>query len=198
MVITRPRSVPCCRVPSRCGERGQVVPFMAAVLVLGGLLAVAVVRLGGLAIDRARAQTAADAAALAAVRGGAGRAAALASANGGRLESLRAAGAGDDAAVVVALGGARAAAQAALVVIAPPAPAPAAGGCPALRGTPPVHCGSCAPSDPTIRRATDRSRSPAATGSGACPASGAAIAALTTSPWRLVVPPATDELVPTS
>ena len=47
-------------------ERGQVVPLLAALVVLVGLLGLALVRVGVDAIDAARAQTAADAAALAA------------------------------------------------------------------------------------------------------------------------------------
>ncbi len=48
------------------GQHGQVVPLMAAAIVLVAALALAMAQLGVRAVDRARAQNAADAAALAA------------------------------------------------------------------------------------------------------------------------------------
>ena len=53
----------------RGGERAQATPLMAALVVLVGVVALALVRLGAGAVDAARAQTAADAAALAAASG---------------------------------------------------------------------------------------------------------------------------------
>jgi type II secretory pathway pseudopilin PulG len=66
-------------------ERGQVLPLLAVVIVLAGLATVAVVRFGGVATDRGRASTAADAAALAGAAEGEQQARALAAANGARL-----------------------------------------------------------------------------------------------------------------
>jgi hypothetical protein len=51
-------------------ERGQAVPFVAALVVLAVVLTLAVARFAGNLVDAARARTAADAAALAAVLGG--------------------------------------------------------------------------------------------------------------------------------
>ncbi|MER3452635.1 MAG: hypothetical protein C4344_02855, partial [Acidimicrobiia bacterium] len=49
----------------RAREQGQVLPLVALVVVLSGIAAVWVGRVGGAAVQRARARTAADAAALA-------------------------------------------------------------------------------------------------------------------------------------
>lgn len=54
------------RAPRRGDPNGQVVPLMTGVVVLVALCAVGLGHLGAQAIDRARAQNAADAAALAA------------------------------------------------------------------------------------------------------------------------------------
>lgn len=57
-------------------------------LVLGALLAIGVGRVGAVVVQRQRAQIAADAAALAGVRGGRATAAAVATANGAALQSF--------------------------------------------------------------------------------------------------------------
>lgn len=69
------------------GDRGQALPLLAGALVLVALLGVGLVRLGGAAAERARAHTAADAAALAAVAEGRPGADRTADANGGRVTS---------------------------------------------------------------------------------------------------------------
>ncbi len=58
------------RVRRSTGERGQAAPFAAAAAALAVVLTVAVGRLAGDLVDAARARTAADASALAAVHGG--------------------------------------------------------------------------------------------------------------------------------
>ena len=63
-------------------ESGQVLPLVAAAIALAGLLALGVAHVGVRAIGRARAQAAADAAALAGVTGGRVSAETLAAANG--------------------------------------------------------------------------------------------------------------------
>ena len=70
---------------ARFGEGGQVLPLMALVILVAVGAALAVARLGVEVIDRARARTAADAAALAGVDGGRPAADAAARANGGRV-----------------------------------------------------------------------------------------------------------------
>jgi hypothetical protein len=55
---------------TRRSERGQAAPFAAAAAALAVVLTLAIARLAGDLVDAARARTAADAAALAAVRGG--------------------------------------------------------------------------------------------------------------------------------
>jgi hypothetical protein len=69
----------------RRGEHGQTVPLMALVLVALGLLAVFVARVGGRTTEQAATRTAADAAALAGVRGGRDEADIYAAANGAQL-----------------------------------------------------------------------------------------------------------------
>ncbi|MEY4230655.1 MAG: hypothetical protein RLZZ362_1504 [Actinomycetota bacterium] len=69
-------------------DRGSSVVLVAAVIVLAGLMALAVAELSVAAAQRARAQTAADAAALAGVSGGRAAASRLAAANGGALRSF--------------------------------------------------------------------------------------------------------------
>jgi hypothetical protein len=83
-------------------ERGQATPLVAAVVVFAAIVAFALVRAGGVAVDGARARTAADAAALAGAADGRPAAARLAAANGGRLVRYRAVG--DDVVVEVAVG----------------------------------------------------------------------------------------------
>lgn len=70
-------------------ERGQAMILVAVVVVFCGLLAVGAAQAGAVLIDRQRAQTAADSAALAAVVGGRTAAAALAERNGTVLVSWR-------------------------------------------------------------------------------------------------------------
>jgi len=91
-------------------ERGQVLPLVALVMVVAGLAVVAIGMLGGAAVDRARAVTAADAAALAGAAQGTEAARDLARANGGRLDGYE--DVGDDARVRVEVGDAEARARA--------------------------------------------------------------------------------------
>lgn len=91
-------------------EHGQVLPLLTVVMVLAGLVCLAAGRLGGAAVARAQAVTAADAAALAGAGEGRQAAARTASANGGRLTGYEQLG--SDTRVRVALGGARATARA--------------------------------------------------------------------------------------
>ena len=83
-------------------ERGQVLPLLAVVILLAGLATAAVVRFGAVAIDCARASTAADAAALAGAANGEDEAKAVAAANGGHLVTYEELG--DDSRVRVAVG----------------------------------------------------------------------------------------------
>lgn len=69
------------------GDRGQAVLLMAVVVVLAALVAVGLADAGAVIVDRQRAQTAADAAALAGVSGGRAAAAQLAASNGAVLVS---------------------------------------------------------------------------------------------------------------
>jgi hypothetical protein len=92
------------------GERGQVLPLVAVVLVLAGTLAMVIGRLSGAAVERARARTAADAAALAGAAEGESAARAVAAANGGTVVAYRTLG--SDVALVVRVGDARAPARA--------------------------------------------------------------------------------------
>ncbi|HUR18480.1 MAG TPA: pilus assembly protein TadG-related protein [Acidimicrobiales bacterium] len=90
-------------------ERGQVLPFTAVMVMLAGLACLFLGRIGGAAVARAQAVTAADAAALAGAAGGREAARASAAANGARLTRYEEFG--TDARVVVELGGARASAR---------------------------------------------------------------------------------------
>lgn len=92
-------------------ERGQVLPIVAALMVVCGLAGIALGRLGGRAATRAQAQAAADAAALAGATDGRGAAERLAVANRGRLVAFAAVG-DDRARVEVDVGGVNARAQA--------------------------------------------------------------------------------------
>lgn len=87
--------------------------LVAAVLAVTVLVAAGLARLGGGLVDASRAQAAADAAALAAVEGGAEAAARLAGHNGARLVSVDRVG--EDVVVVVELGDASATARASAV-----------------------------------------------------------------------------------
>jgi hypothetical protein len=70
-------------------ERGQVVPLVAILIVLVGVLCLALGHLGGSAAEVTRAHTAADAAALAGAADGEAAARSLAQANGARLVSYK-------------------------------------------------------------------------------------------------------------
>jgi uncharacterized membrane protein len=91
-------------------DQGQLVPLYAVVILVAGAAMLLLVHLGSLAVDRARARTAADAAALAGAAGGRGAADEVAVANGGVLESFEQRD--DDVAVVVRVGSAHATAWA--------------------------------------------------------------------------------------
>jgi predicted aspartyl protease len=91
-------------------ERGQATPLVAAVVVFAAIVAFALVRAGRVAVDSARARTAADAAALAGAADGRGAALRLAAANGGHLVRYRVLGA--DVVVEVDVGGVSARARA--------------------------------------------------------------------------------------
>ncbi|MBS1265170.1 MAG: hypothetical protein MAG471_01001 [Acidimicrobiaceae bacterium] len=99
------------------GDLGQILPLVLVMVALGAAMALLVAQLGVVAVDRARARSAADAAALAAVtERGDGRTVAreFASANGARLESFE--HAGGEVRVVVSVGRARATARAVAVL----------------------------------------------------------------------------------
>lgn len=72
---------------SRGGEDGQALPLLAAVVLLAMLGCAGLVRLGTALADRARARTAADAAALAGVRDGEDMAARVAADDHGELQA---------------------------------------------------------------------------------------------------------------
>jgi hypothetical protein len=91
-------------------ERGQATPLLAIVVVLVGLMAMALGRLGDSATDAARARTAADASALAGAADGEGAARELAAANGARM--TRFVKVGDEVEVTVRYDGAEAVARA--------------------------------------------------------------------------------------
>lgn len=91
-------------------DAGQALPLLAGALALVVVLLLGLVALGNLADDRARAQTAADAAALAGAAEGRAAAAEVAGANDGRLESYATSGA--EVEVVVRVGDATATARA--------------------------------------------------------------------------------------
>lgn len=93
-----------------CDDRGSLVLVIAATIVLVALMAFGVGELGTAAIDRSRAQNAADAAALAGVPGGRAASARLARSNGGTLVSFERRG--WVVTVVVEVGGASARARA--------------------------------------------------------------------------------------
>lgn len=98
------------RGPTPPPDTGQATPLMAAGVVLAAVLVLALVGWGGVAIDAARARTAADAAALAGAAEGRSAAARLAGQNGGRLVGFRRDG--DDVVVEVTVGDADATARA--------------------------------------------------------------------------------------
>ena len=91
-------------------DAGQVIPLMAGVLALVAVILVSLIALGNLVGDRARAQTAADAAALAGASGGRSSASSVSAENSGTLESFHAEG--TEVEVTVRVGDARATARA--------------------------------------------------------------------------------------
>ena len=78
---------------TRRRDQGQALPLLAGVLALVATVAIGLVALGNLVGERARAQTAADAAALAGAARGRPAAAAMARENHGDLESFAVQGA---------------------------------------------------------------------------------------------------------
>ncbi len=70
-------------------ERGSALPLMVVAILLATVLAIQIARLGGAAASRARARTAADAAALAGAADGPDAARDLARANGARIVDYR-------------------------------------------------------------------------------------------------------------
>lgn len=90
------------------GERGQVLPLLVLLMMLGLILLVVGVRLAPVLDDAARARTAADAAALAGVVEGRPAAAAIAAANDGVLVHYERVGASVTVVVRVGLVSARA------------------------------------------------------------------------------------------
>lgn len=91
-------------------ERGSALPLLVAAVVLVGVLAAGVARIGEAAVARAQARTAADAAALAGAAEGRDAAHAVAAANGARLALYEEHG--SDTRVVVHVGPAEASAKA--------------------------------------------------------------------------------------
>ncbi|MCD9624440.1 pilus assembly protein TadG-related protein [Rhabdothermincola salaria] len=112
------------QVPSRArrfrGDRGQAVPVVAGALALVMVLGFGAVRLAGVVTDRARAHSAADAAALAGAVEGRAAADRLAAANGGRVMAFESYG--DEVEVTVRVGDAEAVARARLEPFAPERP----------------------------------------------------------------------------
>lgn len=92
------------------GDGGQILPLMAVVIALAGFACLVTGRMGAAAASRARAVTAADAAALAGAAAGPSAARSVAEANGARLVDYRQLG--TDARVEVEVNGARATARA--------------------------------------------------------------------------------------
>ena len=92
-------------------ERGQTVPLLALLVLLAGGVAVGLIRFGAVATNLARAQSAADAAALAGAAEGRGAADALARANGAEIDGYATSGADVDVRVRVPDGWARARAR---------------------------------------------------------------------------------------
>jgi len=80
-------------VRTRRRDQGQALPLLAGVLALVAAVAIGLVALGNLVGERARAQTAADAAALAGAARGRPAAVAMARENHGDLESFAVQGA---------------------------------------------------------------------------------------------------------
>lgn len=94
----------------RRGDRGQTMPLVVVVMLVVALVCLGAVRMGSALGDRARARTAADAAALAGASRGEDEAGSIAEADGATLERYVARGA--EVEVTVRVGDARATARA--------------------------------------------------------------------------------------
>jgi Putative Flp pilus-assembly TadE/G-like len=102
-------------------DAGQVLPLAAAMVAVVAAALIALVPLARALEDRARARTAADAAALAGAAGGEAAARRLAAADGGRLVRFTPAGSGGtEVVVVVRVGRVAATARAGIVVTTAP------------------------------------------------------------------------------
>ena len=88
-------------------EQGQTLPFVALLVVLAGACVLLLARLGSLAVGRAQARTAADAAALAGAAEGEEAARRLAAANGAAIDGYRVDGADTELRAYLDLGGGR-------------------------------------------------------------------------------------------
>jgi hypothetical protein len=97
-------------MPIHTRDRGQAVMLLLACLALIGMVAIGAAALGARIVARQRAQTAADAAALAGTTSGRAGAGRLAAANGGRLVSY--VEVGEEVTVVVDVAGEHARARA--------------------------------------------------------------------------------------
>jgi uncharacterized membrane protein len=116
-------------------DDGQLLPFYAVIVLVAGGAMVLLVHLGVLAVHRAHARTAADAAALAGAAEGRAAAEEVAQDNGAVLESFVAAG--TDVEVRVRVGSTHATAR-----------ARREGGCGSAAQPDPVHFGPCHPTIP--------------------------------------------------
>jgi len=115
----------------RAHDRGQVLPLVTLVVVFAGLVCLAAGKLGGAAVARAQAATAADAAALAGAAAGRPAALQVAAANGGRVRSYEQLG--TDVRVEVDVGRASAGARARSSVAPAPGGVSSGGVAPAMR-----------------------------------------------------------------
>jgi len=116
-------------------DRGQLLPLYALVVIVACVAMLLLVRLGTVAVHRAHARTAADAAALAGAAEGRAAAEQVAAANGAVLESFDAHG--DDVEVRVRVDHSHARAR-----------ARREGGCRSARQTDHVHFAPCLPTSP--------------------------------------------------
>ena len=125
------------RAPSNAGrsDSGQLAPLYAVIVLVAGGSMLLLVHLGVLAVHRAQARTAADAAALAGAAEGRGAAEDVVRANGAVLESFVAFG--SDVEVRVRVGSTHATAR-----------ARRDDGCRSVPQLDPVHFGPCHPTSP--------------------------------------------------
>src|SRR5688572_30331578 len=96
---------------SRTSERGSATPLLALVVLAAGGLCLGLGRMGGVAVARAQARTAADAAALAGAAEGRDAAEQVADANGARLTDWSEEGSAVEVSVAIGEVGARARAE---------------------------------------------------------------------------------------